>query len=238
MGAGDYIGCSADLKSPKYNVAKMKEVFNNCKFTKKEIEFTLINELIDKEVTKKAVLDEIWYTFRDATDDDISYFYWCGHGTNRYGTYICPTDCEFGKTSTYISLQELENALDDIAGTKVIILEACHSGNFIEKDFTTNVIKIFHQSDLALNKDSYKVITSCAGDQVCWENGGGVPPYTYFTMALYQGFLNLKADIDKDGIINLTEIRSYVIDWIAENCPKIQDTQIYPDGSTFPIVEY
>ncbi|MCK4328346.1 caspase family protein [candidate division WOR-3 bacterium] len=242
VGVGDYIGCGSDLKSPPYNVDRMREIFGNCRFGKEETDFSIINELKDKKATKKAVLDEIWYTFRDATDDDISYFYWCGHGTDRYGVYICPADSDFGDTKTYISVEELENALDAIAGTKVIILEACHSGNFIEKsmeNFNSKVIEIFSRNQsIELNKDSYQVITSCAGSQVCWEVGHGDKPYTYFTMAVYQGFQNLSADINEDKIIDLYEIYSYVQGWVIEHTNKDQATQMYPDESTFPIIEY
>lgn len=241
VGVGDYLGCSADLKSPPYNVDRMQEIFSQCRFGEEEIEFLVINELKDKYATKKAVLDEIWYTFHLADDNDISYFYWCGHGTDKYGVYICPADSDFGDIKTYISVEELESALDNITGTKVIILEACHSGNFIEKsmgDFNSKVIEVFSHQSIEINKDSYYVITSCAGSQVCWEVPYVDEPYTYFTMALYQGFLDLSADVNENGIINLSEIHSYVIDWINYNCPTIQDCQIYPDNSTFPIIEY
>ena len=219
----------------------MQEIFGNCRFGEEETEFSVINGLRDKEATKKAVLDEIWYTFRDATDDDISYFYWCGHGTDKYGVFVCPADSDFSDTETFISVEELENALDNIAGTKIIILEACHSGNFIEKsmeNFNSKVIEVFSRQSIGLNKDSYYVITSCAGPQVCWEVPHADEPYTYFTMALYQGFLNLSADVNENGIIDLSEIYSYIQDWVNENTDKIQDTQIYPDNSTFPIIEY
>lgn len=241
VGIGDYIGCNNDLKSPPYNVDKMNEIFSQCRFTEDEIGFTVINELKDKDATKEAVLDEIWSTFSEADDNDVSYFYWCGHGTDKYGVYVCPADSDFGDASTYISVEELENALDNIAGTKVIILEACYSGNFIEKGmegFTDRVIEVFSNQVMELNKDSYQVITSCAGDQVCWENGGGIPPYTYFTMAVYVGFKNLIADTDEDKIVDLQEIYLFVQEWIKQWCPNMQDTQIYPNDSNFPIVEY
>ena len=241
MGVGDYIGCGADLKSPPYNVDRISEIFSQCRFGKAETEFLVINELKDKEATKQAVLDGIWSTFCDATGDDISYFYWCGHGTDKYGVYICPADSDFGDTDTYISVEELENALDNIAGTKVIILEACHSGNFIEKsmgDFNSKVIEVFARNQLEINKEGYQVITSCAGDQVCWEVPHVDEPYTFFTMAVYEGFKNLSADVNENGLVDLSEIYSYVQDWVIEHTNKDQATQIYPDGSTFPIIEY
>lgn len=233
IGIGDFMYVN-DLKSPPYNVDKMREIFENCKFGESEIEFLVIDELKDLDATKEAVLNGIASTFANADEDDISYLYWCGHGSVKNGQpIICPTDYNSTLQSS-ITVDELEEALNVIPGTKVVILEACHSGNFIEKgrDFNNQVIEIF--STLGINKDTYQVITSCRGVQVCWEHG----TYTYFTLALYLGLQNLAADINENGIVDLTEIHNYVVEWIEENCPKDQDSQIYPEGSIFPIVEY
>ena len=235
IGVGWYAHCN-NLTAPPYNVDRMREIFDDCRFGEEEIEFLVIDELKDSDATKEAVLNGIASTFADADENDVSYFYWCGHGSVMGGMpVICPTDFNFTLQSS-ISVDELEIALSAIPGTKVVILEACHSGNFIDKnigDFNDLVIEVFSQ--LGINKDTYQVITSCKGHQVCWQYGG---IYTYFTQAVYEGCQNLTADVNEDGIINLTELHEYVIDWVEANCSKNQDTQMYPDGSTFPIVEY
>ena len=236
VGVGDYMYYS-DLQSPSLNVDRMRRIFNQCKFGIEEAEFTIIDELKDLGATKEAVLNGIVSTFANADDNDISYFYWMGHGGDRYNqVYLCPTDYN-GKIESSITLNDLETTLDTISGTKVVFIEACHSGNFIEK-FNDKVIEVFRQSK-ALNKGNYKVLTSCKGSQVCWENQGKFP-YGYFNMAFHRGCQGFNADIDEDGVINLLEMRDYIEDWIRLHlCScKNQEVQMYPDNSTFPIVEY
>ncbi|MCK4448716.1 MAG: hypothetical protein KAW56_16740, partial [Candidatus Marinimicrobia bacterium] len=161
-----------------------------------------------------------------------SYFYFMGHGGIRDGHPIfCPTDYN-GKVSSAIKLEELEANFDMIQGTKILLLESCHSGNFIEKDFNAKIINAFQTK--AFNKDSYQVITSCKGTQYSWYHGN----MSYFTMGVYQGCLNLKADYNANEIVDLSELYIYTIDWVDNHTTKNQDAQMYPDGSTFPIIEY
>jgi len=240
-GAEDYLYFSTmDLTSAGYNVERLKEIFSLCKFTEDEIEFSVINTLRHKEATKKAILDGIVSTFGEADENDISYFYFMGHGGVRDGQPIfCPTDYT-GAVASTITLKELETTFDKIKGTKILFFESCHSGNFIEKgnnylrNFNRLIIGSFDTK--AFNKGNYKVITSCKGEQTCWTSG----TMSYFTMGVYQGCKDLKADTDKDKIVNLSELYKYTIDWVDDHiCScKDQDAQMYPEGSTFPIVEY
>ena len=57
--------------------------------------------LKNESATRKNILTELWFTFRDATKDDISIFYWAGHGSSKNNTFhILPVDYkEKGKIS-------------------------------------------------------------------------------------------------------------------------------------------
>ena len=57
-------------------------------------------------------------------------------------------------------------------------------------------------------------------------------------MAFYKGCQELMADEDEDGIIDLLEMRDYIKLWVLLHCIQEQQVQMYPDDSTFPIVEY
>lgn len=223
VGVNDYIGCSSDLAAPTYAVDSMKELFNRCY----DLESTILK---DQDATKKNILDELWYTFRDAEEDDVSIFYWAGHGGDRYGhTYICPADTNWAIKNN-ITVEELEGILDNVAGTKFIILDTCHSGNFIGK----SIYKL-------LNKEGYQVLTSCAGEQVCYYSPGTNfrDPYMIFTKGLLEGCKkNYLADINNDRIVTLTEVYNFAIDWVADNSNWEQDAQMYPDDSTFPVIMY
>jgi hypothetical protein len=215
------------LPSPAKNTEKLEALFKQCKFGETEIGFEIIERLTDYDTTKENILNGILSFFAGADDNDISYFYYMGHG-GVIGDIpvITPTDYQSTLESA-ISVHELEVNLSMIAGTKIIFLETCHAGNFIDKDIPLEPFTEF-SLDL-LNKEGYQVLASSAGNQYTWDDEEG----SYFCKSLIAGCENLMADTNQDGIINLSEIYQ----WIKEYVTK-QTVQIYPDGSIFPIVEY
>jgi len=218
VGVGDYLHFSfpVDLQSPPYNVDRVREVLENCIF-----DFEVINELKDLNATKEAILAGIISTFVGADDNDISYFYWNGHGGARIEPHINPTDTQH-TPETWISIDELEAVLDPIKGTKIIIFDTCFSGNFIEKGYDFSK---------AFNKDRYYVLTSCKGNQTCKEFSYADPPYGIFTMGFYEGCMA--------GVMALKDLRDYIRDWVKENHPNCNQTaQCWPDDSDFQIIGY
>lgn len=259
VGIGDYPGDKNDLASPAYSVDRMYKIFNQCRFGISDVGFSVISELRDLKATGPAILNEIASTFSGADNDDVSYFYYTGHGYRGSDTsYLCPADTT--SISSLISVNELEKALSAIPGTKVVILDTCHSGGFIGKEINTmvsseeelklfndGVIDIFSQvrSKGLLITNQYKVLTSCSYDQVSWEvmpiSG---KPYSIFTMALSLGCgysdYNYPADTNVDNKVSLQEAYLYVKDWVIQNWYDFlqQDVQVYPDGSVFSIIEF
>ena len=155
-----------------------------------------------------------------------------------------------------ISVNELENALSAIPGTKVVFLDSCYSGGFIGKtideiiiseeeleSFNNEVINVFlqAQSKGLLTTNQYKVLTSCHYYQECWEiQPEEGDPFGVFTMALYDGCNysdNYPADTNMDTRVSLQEAYLYVKNWVF-SYGVIQDVQVFPDNFTFTIVEY
>ena len=257
VGVGDYIqGSDNDLSAPPYDVNKMIQVFNNCKFGSSNTAFSIISYLKDWQATKSNILQSISSTFSGADSNDISYFYFSGHGSLLGGTsYICPADIT-SYVDSAISVSELENALSSIPGTKVVFLDSCHSGGFIGKgqeevsisqekieSFNEDVVNIFsqNQSKDFLTTNQYKVLTSCHYYQSCYEL---IPqegdPFGVFTMALcdgcgYNG--NYPADTNFNTEVSLQEAYLYVRDWVY-GYGIVQDVQVYPNNSSFSIVEH
>lgn len=260
IGIGDYIGDNRDLISPPYSVDRMNKILSQCRFGLPDIEFSIINELKDSEATKEAILDGIASTFYGADSNDISYFYYTGHGGRLGISYICPADYTFSIFSL-INVNKLENALSAIPGTKIVILDTCHSGGFIGKEkgeriipeeeltyFNDEVISVFSQAEYKglLTTNQYKVLTSCSYNQECWEM---IPIYEdpcgIFTMALCTGCgyfdYDYPADSNGNAKVSLQEAYLYIKDWVQYypgDLPSPQDVQVYPDGSNYPIVEY
>ena len=201
-------------------------------------------------------MQSISSAFSGADSNDISYFYFSGHGVIVGNTsYICPADLT-SFASSAISVNELESALSAIPGTKVVFLDSCYSGGFVGKSmgetitskeelesFNNDIINIFSQAQTKglLTTNQYKVLTSCHYYQLCWEI---IPqqgnPFGVFTMALCEGCGysgNYPADNNLDTKVSLQEAYLYVKDWVFSYRIS-QDVQVYPNNSTFTIMEY
>ena len=269
VGVGDYVEDTYDLPEPPYDVDRMDYILNQCSFGPSNTQFSVISTLKDLSATKSAILQGIASVFSGSDDNDISYFYFSGHGYLDSGTnisYLCPTDTTLVlDLSTMISIDELETALSAIPGTKVVFIGACHSGGFIGKgegevktskeelgSFNEEIINTFSQAQSKglLTTNQYQILTSCRSDQISggWEDPSVVEsPFGIFDMALCEGggyFGNYPADTNLDNKVSLNEAYLYVIDWVNdffEGLPPLddlQDVQVYPNNSTFAIIEY
>jgi len=211
------------LPSPAGNTDKLENLFSQCKFGEGEIEFEVIEKLTNYDATKENILNGISDVFYEADDNDVSYFYYMGHGGSMNDIpIITPTD--YHSLETAITVHELEATLSEIPGTKIIFLETCHAGNFIDK----GILEAFGEYSLdLLNKEGYQVLASSKGSEYTWDNYLG----SYFCRYLIKGCEG-SADINEDEIVDLSELYKY----IKLNVTN-QTVQIYPEGSTFPIVE-
>ena len=268
VGVGDYENLDpypdGDLNGPPYNVDRIIEVFNECKFGSDEVLFSTPASLKDLNATKEAILNGIASTFSGADDNDISYFYFSGHGTYGEGfstSYICPTDYD-GTVNFAISVDELESALSVIPGTKVVIFDSCFSGGFIGKgkedkiiskeemvSFNDEIINVFSQAQSKglLTTNQYKVLTASHYDQPSYEIPAPLhpkdgKPYAIFTAAFCNGCGYddgvYYADSNLDTKITLDEIYEHIRDFIIDVFGFDQNVQVFPENSNFTIVEY
>lgn len=261
VGVGEYINYGSEVdfgEAPPYDL--IYQVLSKWKFEPEKVEFSRIDYISDFEATKNNILQGIASTFSEADDDDVSYFYFGGHG-GKYGSiyYICPADMT-SSVDSKISVNELEEVLGVIPGTKVVIIDSCNSGGFIGKGgdsdefsdkalkaFNEDIIKIFsyeqngenRERDL-LTADCYKVLTSCSYNQIsetfCSFEGNTIG---VFTAALLEGcgYDYFPADLDNDRKITLEEAYLYIKDKIS-SWGFIQDVQVYPINSTFVFAGY
>ncbi len=266
VGVGDYIyyGSDMDLLGPPYDVNRICKTLSQCRFGSLPTEFSEIWYNTDWSATKSSILQGIANIFSEADYNDISYFYFSGHGSRIGNTsYLCPSDTT-SSIFSLISVDELENALSTIPGTKVVLLDSCHSGGFIGKgkgeitisqeeleSFNDEIINVFSQAQSKglLTTNQYKVLTSCHYYEECWEALTTVGTYSgLFTMALCEGCgyfdYNYFADTNLDTKVSLHEvylfIKSYVegLDVLLPDIDITQNVQVYPSNSTFTIVEY
>jgi len=240
IGIDEYVNADGvnitNLEGPSDNVNRIIQVFGNCKFGTGEVEFSTPVSLKNLNATKTAIISGIASTFSGADENDVSYFYFAGHGGWDFNTcYICPTDILLTSYDNEISVNELESALSAIPGTKVVILDSCHSGGFIGKgkgkitnfkekaiSFNDEIINVFSQAQSKglLTTNQYKVLTASHYDQPSY---GGIPypfsadsdPCSYFNAFLCHGCGYddgiLYADwIDVNTKVSLQELYLYI----------------------------
>jgi len=253
-----------DLRAPSFDVDRMRQVFENSRFGNNQFTFTRLDTLIGKEATGENILQSISSSFSEADSNDISYFYFSGHGYSDGETStILPYDALAENASKDITVDELALALRNIPGTKVVILDSCHSGGFIGKSFPArgimhtdnlrqfneNVLESFALFDSFLEKGnlasgSFKVIVSASGDQKCLEtlyHSIDGNPYGYFSASLCEGcgyndfVFPAPADSNTDSKVTLNEIYQYIHTSLSH---LEQDVQIYPQNSSFVFIEY
>ena len=273
VGVGDYIYYpdiygNTDLPGPLYDVNRIRYTLDKCRFGPSNTPFSEIGYITDQSATKSNILQGIASIFSEADYNDVSYFYFTGHGIWVDNiSYLCPTEASyFSPMTIYISVDELEQSLSAIPGTKVVFLDSCHSGGFIGKEaeeiqiskeelesFNDEVISVFSQAEYKglLTTNQYKVLTSCHYYEQCMElspvTPGDFDPFGVFTMGLCKGcgyYGSYPADTNLDTKVSLQEAYLYVKDYVADLDAEIpyiditQDVQVYPDNSTFTIVEY
>jgi len=228
-----FFGSNVDLPSPASNTEKLEELFSQCRFGEEEKEFTAIEKLVDYQATKENILNGILEVFGDADEDDVSYFYYMGHGGVNNGIpVITPTETKF-TLETEITVHELEEHLTMIPGTKVIFLETCHAGNFIDKGIDI-IFEAFTDSSLdLLNKEGYQVLASSKGSEYSYDSANG----SYFCRGLINGCNDLRADTNEDEIVDMSELHKYTKQWVNNHRCKCQTVQIWPEGSSFPVYE-
>ncbi|WP_088892422.1 nSTAND1 domain-containing NTPase [Leptolyngbya ohadii] len=168
-------------------------------------------------------------------------FYFAGHGIALNGDegpqgYLIPQDARLGDASTYLSMQEVEAALSQLACRHcLVILDCCFAGAF-RWSSTRKLVAIpqtIHKEryDRFIQDPAWQVITSAASDQYALDNlelrndRGTAPQDTQhspFAAALVDA-LRGAADIYPpsrsgkpagDGIITATELYLYLRDAI------------------------
>lgn len=145
-------------------------------------------------VTLDVLKSTIEETFQDATDATYSYIYINCHGSTN-GLWLYMNGDETG----FLSFENLRDILDEIPGTKVLLIESCHSGAGITPrstlrkkiNTTRDDLKAFNQSIIsafqhrakaaiatrsatvkksALRYGEFKVITACQAAENAWGN--------------------------------------------------------------------
>lgn len=234
-----------DIGSGIPNQEFVDSILSQWKFGRKKKGFEKIAYLYNEEATKANIINTIKKEFGAAKEEDVSYFFFGGHGGYSNGeSYLCPYDCKSSAKSSIITTGELKNVFDSIEGTKVLIFDSCNCGGFIGKGDNhclENFVEIFKdekKGSTTLTGENYKVLVSCRSNEICQTYGYNGLLSGVFTYALIKGASDdFPADVNRDSVITLQEMYNYIKGQVA-SLGYSQEIQVYPENDNFPIVEY
>ena len=202
-----YSGTSSALKGSARDVNSMAAMLRTMDAT----HYSAITAVTD--LTASGILSSLTSAFADADEDDVSLFYYSGHGLE--GGWLVGTD------DSCVTPAMLRNTLDAIPGKKIILVDACYSGGMIAKsasllsaanaaDDPAEETAVYSQAEVSafvddflsafsmrarsaglLDESPYYVITACTGDQLSWERhtnvSGTAVYYGIFTYSMLLG---------------------------------------------------
>lgn len=199
---------------------------------------------IQRDLTADEILSAIDESLGCAKNNDISLFYYSGHGLNsadsrRIGALLGNDGCD------YVTVERLLDAFDQISGKKIIIIDACYSGSFIpNRDLSFMPQKQDNQDGMANTDDRIPdecfIITASGTDEKSYDRDADQETLGRFTYAFCRGcgyncskdeYENLLADQDLSHAISFTEILKYTQRKLLIDGQHVQG---FPsDGSSF-----
>ena len=206
--------------------------------------------------TAEMICDDIAEVFAGAGAQDVSLFYYSGHGIIDYGRAALLGNDDIG----YITADDLRAELDRIPGRKIVILDTCYSGDFIASSVSEegssgvsaspdshSAEDFVRQFTLAFSKrkrgglaaDGFFVLTAAAPGEECFEYNFGGKYMGDFTECFAEGCgwdpiedteMQTGADDNLNGVVTFREMYDY-ISLILQNAP--QHVMIWPESSNW-----
>ena len=221
-----YPGAVNELKGPENDLIAVRSMLRSMTGTPYSITTTSNQPATGMQAA-------IASAFAGAEPGDISLFYYSGHGTEA-GALVGTRD-SLGR-DTFLSVYGLRSALEKIPGTKIVILDCCHSGAAINRSTGTESVNLrsFNRSIISgltaktrsaenLEDQGFIVLTACRKDQQSVSLSGNNSYYWgVFTYGIcygsgydewnQQALTGLPADTNGDGAITLGEAYQGVLE--------------------------
>lgn len=157
----------------------------------------------------------------DATEtDDLLFFYFSGHGIEENGeSYLVPKDVnQVVMRDSAVSISRVkEIMLEAPARTKVIVLDACHSGAKIGSKGDNRMSEAFVRRVFE-EAEGIAILSSCKQGELSYE----LPTrdhsvFTHFLLKALEG----ESDREEKGFVTVQDVNLYVLDgvkkWAAQN---------------------
>lgn len=236
VGCGDYAGTYNDLAPGTLNDAhEAGYVFSNAAYdgtSRAKGAMTVRTNIGRSTLLGLLNTGSASSPYYGADANDVSVFFFSGHGATSGGTSIVLSD---GSSDEYLTVNDLEAALREVPGTKVVILDCCYSGGIIGKsaesaapasdsaqskdvpaadqeNFAQALLEPFAGSGRTtralLNQPSYVVFTASSGSEVSYGEAMDEDDMGFFTRAFTDGlgrYGSYAADADANKTVTAQE---------------------------------
>lgn len=187
--------------------------------------------LLDEQATLTGIKSAMGtFLARNAGKDDMVCIYFAGHGSpeidptgkadDRLDKFIVPYDAKKDDLFSYgLSMDEIRNIYERIQSNRIVFfIDSCYSGEaggrtFSRPDVAARNITISEKFLEELSGEGRIIITASKPDELSLETSEF--KHGIFTYYLSEG-LKGKADMNKDGIVTIDELYSYVYDQVTK----------------------
>ena len=179
----------------------------------KKEQVILLTDKTQKKPTRVNILRSLKEMLNKESDTLL--FYYTGHGIELNGqSYLVPRDVEADfPEDRGIPLSMIRDMLArSRAKSKVIIMDACHSGESAAISDETRMGKGY-ESFLMSQIPNMVILASASKNQIA--NEDAVQGHGIFSLALAGG-LSGEADTNRDGQVTTEELFPYVRDWVQK----------------------
>jgi uncharacterized caspase-like protein len=219
--AGDWkLDCaSADAK------AVAESFRTNSKSLFRTVETCLMQ---DRKATRAGILKGLAWLKDRMKAQDVAVIFYAGHGFTDDDDlfYLLPIDADADELKkTAVTGDDLKKALAELPGRVLLLLDACHSAPADavrlrphRRGNTDGLVRDLTDEDIGV-----VVLVSAQGPEKALESAE--MKHGYFTQALLDG-LSGKADYNRDGLVQLTELDLYVENQVVERTKDQQHPAI------------
>ena len=203
----DILCCENDAELIMNVLAKVPFINNN-----KPNQITLTTRINPAVCTKTNILNIISKLSLTVKEDDMLLLMISCHGySHNDETYLIPSDAVLGDVSTYINFTWIKEILDEVyTKFKVILVDACHSGDSAIKFKSTAVSLKFREETKLINqllKESHGLCyaTSCKHNQVALIQPDGMYSIWFSSLA---NAITAQMTLCEDDIIRMDAVLS------------------------------
>ncbi|MEE8433802.1 MAG: caspase family protein, partial [bacterium] len=200
----------------------------------------VVRLLTNENATQDAVLGGLDWLEKQATQRDVAVVFMAGHGLkdNRGNYYFLPHDGDANRLRrTGVNWRDLNDVISNLPSKVLLFTDTCKAGAVTGKRRAVGSLVNITEALRELNAADNGVVIMAAstGNELSQERpewGHGA-----FTKALLEGF-DGKADVNRDGVIDMKEIDLYVTNRVkeltgGEQHPTTEIPRIMPN---FPLV--